>query len=203
MAELKIVNNITPTPINLNTLDKKTILDDEIFKTILELKDPVAKARSKFLVEERARELKVKSIFDEFFKAYEKKYTAATTGKKKAKITKENAPAFIIQVCDSSGSVTDEYVSPPRLAAYFRLHENYIFVRNNATESILRYFYNEKNGVYELVSDDQIKGFLKKYIVDYKFDLLRMKHVNVISISRSFLSWNRHMRIVQQNISIK
>lgn len=178
MAEFKIVNNITPTPINLNTLDKKTILDEEIFKTILELKDPVAKARSKYLVEERARELKVKSIFDELYKAYEKKYTMAVSKPPKNIASKKNSPIYIIQKFDCNGNVIGEYVSPPRLAAYFRVNANYIFARNNATESILRYFYNQKRGVYELVSDDQIKGFLKKYVVEYNLDLLRMKDIN-------------------------
>ena len=178
MAEIKVINNITPTPINLKNLNKDTILDEAIFKTLMELKDPVVKARSKYLVEERARELKVKSTFDELYKAYEKKYTMAVSKPPKNIASKKILPIYILQNKDSNGNVTGEYVSPPRLAAFFRLNANYIFVRNNATESILRYFYNKKRGVYELVSDDQLKGFLKNYVVEYNLDLLRMKDIN-------------------------
>ena len=185
MAELKIVNNISLTPekeknkqISLAALDQESILSEDIFKILLEQKDPVIRTRSKLLVENRAKELKVKHIFDELFRAYEKKYIIATHKASKPSGSKKNIPPFIMQNLDSKGNVTSEYVSAPRLAAFFRLNTRYIFVRNNATENVLRYIYNTNKGVYELISDDQLKGFLKQYITEYNIDLLRMNTVN-------------------------
>lgn len=50
-------------------------------------------------------------------------------------------------------------VNCPKLAQFIRNNLNYIFVRNNAKSNILRYFYID--GYYKLVSDDEVRGFIK------------------------------------------
>jgi P4 family phage/plasmid primase-like protien len=48
----------------------------------------------------------------------------------------------------------------PCLSEYIRQHSQYIFCKSDFT--VMRYWY--KDGVYQLVSDNEIKGFIKSYI---------------------------------------
>jgi P4 family phage/plasmid primase-like protien len=48
------------------------------------------------------------------------------------------------------------------LAKHIRQNSNYIFVRNEATESIFRYWYVD--GCYKLISDNELKGYIKNFI---------------------------------------
>lgn len=56
-------------------------------------------------------------------------------------------------------------VSAPRLAEHIRKHSWYIFVRDRATDAVRRYWY--RNGVYTLISDEELKGYIKACITDY------------------------------------
>ena len=93
---------------------------------------------------------------------------------KKSDQNKLARPPFIIDVSNGSG----EKVSPTKLAQYIREHAYYIFVRDGANSGITRYWYND--GYYQEVSDDQIKGYIKRYIEQYNSDLLKMRDVNEV-----------------------
>jgi len=56
-------------------------------------------------------------------------------------------------------------VDTKELAKYIRTESKYLFARNKATEGINRYWY--RNGVYKLISDDEFKGYIKSYIMEY------------------------------------
>lgn len=66
-------------------------------------------------------------------------------------------------------------VNCPRLAQFIRENVHYIFVRNNAKSSILRYFYLD--GYYKLVSDEEIKGLIKLCI---PLEWQRTKDINEV-----------------------
>ncbi|MGN1412436.1 MAG: BRO family protein [Oscillospiraceae bacterium] len=69
---------------------------------------------------------------------------------------------YIIEDYNPKTRKTILKISAPLLAEYIRTHSNYIFVRNDALEGVTRYWY--KNGVYKLISDDELKGHIKSYI---------------------------------------
>lgn len=56
----------------------------------------------------------------------------------------------------------DGKISCPLLAEFIRNNLNYIFVRNEATEGVLRYYYID--GYYKLMSDDEMNGLIKSLI---------------------------------------
>jgi len=66
-------------------------------------------------------------------------------------------------------------VSASMLAEYIRKNSHYIFVRNEATEGVNRFWY--KNGCYCPVSDDELKGYIKTFITRYNVSLLKMRDV--------------------------
>lgn len=69
-------------------------------------------------------------------------------------------------------------ISCPMLAQYIRNSLHYIFVRDNAHSSILKYVYVE--GCYRLFADEMLKGIIKRYITDYDENLLRMSMVDEV-----------------------
>lgn len=56
----------------------------------------------------------------------------------------------------------DGKISCPLLAEFIRNNLNYIFVRNEATEGVLRYYYID--GYYKLMSDEEMNGLIKSLI---------------------------------------
>lgn len=66
-------------------------------------------------------------------------------------------------------------VNCPKLAQFIRENIYYIFVRNNAKSTTLRYFYLD--GYYKLVSDDEIKGLIKLCI---PLEWQRTKDINEV-----------------------
>lgn len=66
-------------------------------------------------------------------------------------------------------------VSASMLAEYIRKNSHYIFVRNQATEGVNRFWY--KHGCYCPVSDDELKGYIKTFITKYNVSLLKMRDV--------------------------
>lgn len=87
-------------------------------------------------------------------------------------------PPYIYEVYDNKGDFKGYAVSCPLLADYIRKHSNYIFVKNEAFDGVRRYWYI--NGCYRLISDDELKGFIKQYITAFDTTLLKMKDVNEV-----------------------
>lgn len=87
-------------------------------------------------------------------------------------------PPYIYEVYDKKGEFVGYAVSCPLLADYIRKHSNYIFVKNEAFDGVRRYWYI--GGCYRLISDDELKGFIKQYITAFDITLLKMKDVNEV-----------------------
>lgn len=68
------------------------------------------------------------------------------------------------------------YVVVPLLAKYIREHLEYILVRDNGKQALLKYVYD--NGLYRLVSNDMLLGLIKRYIAEYDEELVKMRQVN-------------------------
>ncbi|MCD8328268.1 MAG: phage/plasmid primase, P4 family [Ruminococcus sp.] len=68
------------------------------------------------------------------------------------------------------------YIVVPLLAKYVREHLNYILVRDNGKQGLLKYVYED--GVYRLYADNMLLGVIKQYIADYDEELVRMSKVN-------------------------
>lgn len=86
-------------------------------------------------------------------------------------------PPYIYTECKNDGTVK-YLVSAPLLAEFIRKNSRYIFVRDRASDAVRRYWY--RDGVYQLVSDEELKGCIKKHITDYDLSILRMKDVNEV-----------------------
>ena len=85
---------------------------------------------------------------------------------------------YIIEEYDQRKRKTILKISAPLLAEYIRTHSNYIFVRNDALEGVTRYWY--ENGVYKLISDDELKGHIKSYITRVDKSILKKKDVEEV-----------------------
>lgn len=68
------------------------------------------------------------------------------------------------------------YVSVPLLAKYTRKHLNYVLVRDDGKQGVLKYVYED--GCYRLYSSDMLLGIIKRYIADYDEELVKMGKVN-------------------------
>lgn len=88
-----------------------------------------------------------------------------------------DAPIYINQNLDKSGNNVYK-INRPLLAKYIKDNCNYLFVRNNARSAIIRYWYC--GGVYKMVTDDEIKGFIKQYISDFDANLVRLSTINEV-----------------------
>ena len=66
----------------------------------------------------------------------------------------------------------EPYVSVPLLAKYVREHLQYILVRDNGKQGLLKYVY--EGGCYRLYADNMLLGIIKKYIADYDEELVKM-----------------------------
>ena len=72
----------------------------------------------------------------------------------------------------------EPYVSVPLLAKYVREHLQYILVRDNGKQGLLKYVY--EGGCYRLYADNMLLGIIKKYIADYDEELVKMSKVNEV-----------------------
>lgn len=72
----------------------------------------------------------------------------------------------------------EPYVSVPLLAKYIREHLQYILVRDNGKQGLLKYVY--EGGCYRLYADNMLLGIIKKYIADYDEELVKMSKVNEV-----------------------
>lgn len=68
------------------------------------------------------------------------------------------------------------YVSVPLLAKYTREHLDYVLVRDDGKQGVLKYVY--RDGCYRLYSSDMLLGIIKQYIADYDEELVKMGKVN-------------------------
>ena len=66
----------------------------------------------------------------------------------------------------------EPYVSVPLLAKYVREHLQYILVRDNGKQGLLKYVY--EGGCYRFYADNMLLGIIKKYIADYDEELVKM-----------------------------
>lgn len=71
---------------------------------------------------------------------------------------------------------SEAYVSVPLLASYVRENLDYILVRDNGKQGILKYVY--ENGCYNLYADNMLMGIIKQYIADYDEELVKMHQVS-------------------------
>jgi len=70
----------------------------------------------------------------------------------------------------------EPYVSVPLLAKYVREHLQYLLVRDNGKQGLLKYVYED--GCYRLYSNDMLMGRIKQYIADYDEELVKMGQVS-------------------------
>ena len=69
----------------------------------------------------------------------------------------------------------EPYIVTPLLARYVRENLNYILVRDNGKQGLLKYVY--ENGCYRLYSNDMFMGIIKQCIADYDEELVKMSKV--------------------------
>lgn len=69
----------------------------------------------------------------------------------------------------------EPYIVTPLLARYVREHVNYILVRDNGKQGLLKYVY--ENSCYRLYSNDMFMGIIKQCIADYDEELVKMSKV--------------------------
>ena len=80
---------------------------------------------------------------------------------------------YFIKFSEETGQ---PYVSAPLLAKWTREHLQYVLVRDNGKQGVLKYVY--ENGCYKLYSQDMFQGIIKQYIADYDEELVKMSKVN-------------------------
>ena len=68
---------------------------------------------------------------------------------------------WIHHTSDNNGKIKTKVLCPA-LADYIRKNSHYIFARNDAIGSVMRYLYLD--GYYKHVSDEEMKGFIKQFI---------------------------------------
>lgn len=69
----------------------------------------------------------------------------------------------------------EPYVVVPLLAKHVREHLDYILVRDNGKQGLLKYVY--EGGRYRLYSNDMLMGVIKRFIADYDEELVKMSKV--------------------------
>lgn len=69
----------------------------------------------------------------------------------------------------------EPYIVVPLLAKYVREHLDYILVRDNGKQGLLKYVY--ENGFYRLYSSDMLMGVIKQFITAYDEELVKMSKV--------------------------
>lgn len=69
----------------------------------------------------------------------------------------------------------EPYIVVPLLAKYVREYLDYILVRDNGKQGLLKYVY--ENGCYRLYSSDMLMGIIKQFIAAYDEELVKMSKV--------------------------
>lgn len=89
----------------------------------------------------------------------------------------DNIPEYISYTISKDGQINYR-IDRSLLAKYIRDNYHYLFVRNNARSGVLRYWYT--NGVYKMVTDEEIKGYIKQIISDFDEKLVRLSAINEV-----------------------
>lgn len=104
--------------------------------------------------------------------------------------TKYTIPQYILETVNQRTGEVKYNVSCPLLAEYIRQNSHYIFVKNEAFDSVRRYWYSD--GCYRLITDEELKGYIKSYITDFDITLLKMRDVKEVfddlTTDRKFVS---------------
>ena len=69
----------------------------------------------------------------------------------------------------------EAYIVVPLLAKHVREHLQYILVRDNGKQGLLKYVYED--GCYRLYSNDMLMGVIKQFIAEYGEELVKMSKV--------------------------
>lgn len=80
---------------------------------------------------------------------------------------------YFVKFNESTGA---PFVSVPLLAKYTRENINYLLVRDNAKQGLLKYVYED--GCYRLYADNMLMGKIKQFIADYDEELVKMSQVS-------------------------
>ena len=87
-------------------------------------------------------------------------------------------PPYIFEKVNERTGEVKYSVCCPLLAEYIREHSHYMFVKNEAFDGVRRYWYT--NGYYKLITDDELKGYIKAYITAFDPTLLKMRDVSEV-----------------------
>ncbi len=147
------------------------LLDDSTFHKLMEL-DELERCTVLSVLREQAAKLKCKTEFNKKLKAVEKRVISSNT----ATI---QPPEYPFIYASGMNFATGEYkysVNTALLAEYVRKNCIYRFARDTANGMIMRYWYDNKKGVYRLVSDNDIKGFIDTLIQGFDPALVNSKY---------------------------
>ncbi len=111
-------------------------------------------------------------------KAVFRKNCMVKNAEDKGIVTSGELPPYIYEKYDKNGDFISYAISCPILADFIRNNSNYIFVRDRATDFTRCYWY--RNGCYCLISEQELKGYIKKHITDFDNTLLRMRDVTEV-----------------------
>lgn len=167
------------------------LLSPEYIGRIFSIELPPERIRAMQAAERQAAKLKCKTNFNKMCKAYEERITkekaAKTSGERRAAMLDKynqihpneqvtELPPYIYSEVKSGETVFK--ISCPLLAVYFCENYRYFWLGTNGNGKPLRYIY--KNGVYKVISDDELKGIIKHCITDYDDTLLVMRDVDEV-----------------------
>lgn len=95
---------------------------------------------------------------------------------------------WVISYTNKKGILIEE-IDCPKLYDFIKKNMYYIFVRSHAKGGVLRYFYID--GYYKLVSDDEVKGFIKSLIPLPLYKSSRINEVfNLLCTDLNFIDIN-------------
>ena len=101
--------------------------------------------------------------------------TRGIEASKRLKSRKKPRPAFI----KVDEKTQREFVSATLLAKYIREHMDYLLVRDDGNQAILKYVY--QGGVYKLYDLNMLHGAIKQFIADYNEELIKMSTVKEVA----------------------
>ena len=103
----------------------------------------------------------------------------AVVGKELAIKSVADRPKFVItkQRRNPATGVIEQYeaIHCPALAQAIRSEEHYYFIRHPVSETISRYWYS--GGVYRLISDTELRGYIKRKIEQWDPNLVKMRDI--------------------------
>ena len=92
--------------------------------------------------------------------------------------TEVNLPSYIYAKRNKQDEITGYKVSTPNLAEHIRATTHYFFTKDTSKGTVTRYFYMD--GFYKMISDDMLKGLIKRFITEFDLSILKMSDVNEV-----------------------